>query len=102
MTEIEPGIFVGNIYSSFNQGLLGRNQICGMLSLSCQPNASCDTKTTEYVRKPRQKFVFCADSSSQGLLGILDAACDFIEAMSLPVHMVELAPKVQQMYSTRP
>jgi dual specificity phosphatase 12 len=95
MTEIELGLFIGNLASSCNRVLLGTHHINAILSLNSRPHAVWGSTTTDYVPKERQKLVRCVDSSTQDLLLHLDKACDFIDAISIPVQSIKLPSHVR-------
>jgi dual specificity phosphatase 12 len=80
MSEIEPGLFLGNCKSCYNRPLLEANDINAIVSLTnTDPGAWATTR--EYVSEDRHKWLLCQDSSTQDLLIHMDHICEFIDYM---------------------
>ncbi|KAK0713706.1 protein-tyrosine phosphatase-like protein, partial [Lasiosphaeria miniovina] len=81
LTEIEPGLFLGNWASSVDVGTLMRHGITAIVSLGHGPAAAWSGPAhRKLVPASRHLFVACDDSATADLLGRLPAVCDFIDA----------------------
>ncbi|KAL4877088.1 dual specificity phosphatase [Aspergillus karnatakaensis] len=87
MTEIVPGLFLGNIGSSWSRDLLQGNRTNAIVSLTTARwvwwNEAGSTRRAG-VSKERHKWVQCADSSTQDLLVYMSDICDFIDEVAAP------------------
>jgi len=80
MSEIEPGLFLGNLKSCYYRPLLETNGINAIVSLTnIDPGAW--VRTREYVPEDRHKWLLCEDSSTQDLLIHMGHICEFIDHM---------------------
>ncbi|KAI9166554.1 phosphatases II [Paramyrothecium foliicola] len=82
VSEVESGLFVGDIASSLSADTLESNKITAIVSLADHPApewSSSDIRAL--VPADRHLFVHCHDSSTQDLLARLPEICDFIESM---------------------
>lgn len=81
MSEIVPGLFIGDYWSSWQPDGLQQNHIRSVLSVNDEPTANWRRDCfTRYVTEDRHLKLFCLDNSSQDILFHLQRACDFIEA----------------------
>ncbi|KAK3376093.1 protein-tyrosine phosphatase-like protein [Lasiosphaeria ovina] len=81
LTEIEPGLFLGDWASSVDVGTLMRHGITAIVSLGHGPAAAWSGPAhRKLVPAARHLFVACDDSATADLLGRLPAVCDFIDA----------------------
>ncbi|KAL4901219.1 hypothetical protein BDW74DRAFT_170365 [Aspergillus multicolor] len=71
MREIVPGLFLGNVKASYNQGC---SEIMWVWWNSATRKAG--------IPEARHKWVSCVDSSTQDLLAHMSDICDFIEQMA--------------------
>jgi dual specificity phosphatase 12 len=87
MSEIEPGLFLGNARGSYNTDMLRQNGINAMLSLM-DGGSQCFWihKTREFVPEERHKGVVCIDSLAQDMLVDLDDICKFMAVMMMPIR----------------
>lgn len=84
MSEIVPGLFIGDSWSSWHPDGLQQNHIRSVLSVNDAPTANWRRECfTRHVTADRHLKLFCLDNSTQDILFHLQRACDFIEA-SLP------------------
>jgi hypothetical protein len=96
MTEIEPGLFIGNAKSSYNRDLLGTNQVNAMVSLTDCGYALWHSRTRDYFPTDRHNRAPCLDSSTRDILVHLSDICDFIDRMSVPIQSTPLLSIPQQ------
>ena len=86
MSEIVPGLFIGNGRSIFDPKLLEANAINTVISCV---NASHvlwrGTVFTKFVGPNRHMWIECVDSSTQDLLLHVSRACDYIDKVLQPV-----------------
>jgi dual specificity phosphatase 12 len=82
MTQVAPGIFLGNLPSIADRSLLEENNIKGIVSLGTGRwnfwNLISHV-TRDYVQKQNQIFVPCVDSRVQNLLVYMEDVCDFMD-----------------------
>jgi dual specificity phosphatase 12 len=89
MTEIEPGLFIGNAESSYSRTLLSTNNINAIVSLTGSDYSLWYTYTGDYVPVNRHYRIICRVSSTQDLLVHLKGICDFIDNMSAPIQTTQ-------------
>jgi hypothetical protein len=92
MTEIEPGLFIGNARSSYNRDLLGTNHVNAIVSLTDGGYALWHIRTRDHVPEDRHKRMLRLDSSIQDILVHLKDICDFIDHMAAPIQSRLLPP----------
>ena len=81
MSEIVPGLFIGDLHSSWQKEGLQQNNIKSILSVNDESWAHWNREYfTRIISEGRHLKIFCLDSSRQDLLIHLERACDFIEA----------------------
>jgi len=80
MSEIEPGLFLGNLKSCYYRPLLETNGINAIVSLT-NTNLPAWASTRQYIPEDRHKWLLCQDSSTQDLLIHMDHVCEFIDRM---------------------
>jgi len=80
MSEIEPGLFLGNSWSCYYRPLFETNCINAMVSLT-NIDLSAWPITRQYVPEDRHKWLLCQDSSTQDLLIHMSHICEFIDHM---------------------
>jgi dual specificity phosphatase 12 len=82
LSEIIPGLFIGNELSTWDVPTLSENHVTAVASL-VYGGASLwqRSKFTRHVPKERHLYIGCKDSSTQDLLKNLDTICDFIDRM---------------------
>lgn len=84
LSEIIPGLFIGNVLSTWDEPTLAENHITAVLSLVYERDAVWkQPRFTHHVPKERHLHIGCKDSSTQDLLKNLDTICDFIDRMML-------------------
>lgn len=80
LSEIIPGLFIGNELSTYDEPTLAKNHITAVVSLVYAKTALWQrSKFTRHVPKERHLHIGCKDSSTQDLLKNLDTICDFID-----------------------
>jgi dual specificity phosphatase 12 len=85
ISEIIPGVFLGNAFSCFDRATLRDNNITSVLSLLDYRWGLWQTLPfVEYVKNDRHKYIACKDSTTQDLLVHMTKMCDFIDQMLLP------------------
>ncbi|KGO73923.1 Dual specificity phosphatase [Penicillium italicum] len=84
MRQIVPGLFLGNVQSSWNLELLKENHIKAMISLADGRWVWWNSVTRETVPEHQHKWVQCADSTTQNLLVHMSDTCDFIDQLAFP------------------
>lgn len=84
MTQIVPGLFIGNLEASRNRQMLEKNHINAIVSLHKYDELWTASKLAG-IRPHRHKLVQCADSTTQNILVHLTNICDFIDKMASPV-----------------
>ncbi|KAI9807360.1 MAG: hypothetical protein M1833_000103 [Piccolia ochrophora] len=86
ISEIEPGLFIGNSKTTSDNKTLKEYQINAVISLVSGPLVLWRrTRFTDSVTLGRHLWIECLDSSTQDLLVHMDRACDFLDQMILPV-----------------
>ena len=79
-SEIVPGLFIGNIYSSFHAAFLQEHNIKSVLSVIHESWAMWGRKSfNAQIATGRHMRIWCLDSNTQDLLLHFTQACDFIE-----------------------
>ena len=89
MTQIAPGLFIGNLPSIGDRSLLERNNIKGIVSLGTGRWGFWDMIrdiTRDYVPKEKHIFVPAVDNGIQNLLVYMETLCNFMDNVfaSLP------------------
>ncbi|KAJ5173551.1 dual specificity phosphatase Yvh1 [Penicillium coprophilum] len=84
MTQIVPGLVLGNVQSSWNIKMLMDNRIKAIVSLSDGPWALWRSHTRRAVPEDHHKWVQAADSPTQDLLKYMRDICDFIDQLASP------------------
>ena len=80
MSEITPGLFIGDWWSSHRVQGLRQHQIKSILSVNDRPAALWSRDSfTSLINEDRHLKIFCLDSSNQDLLIHMYRACEFIE-----------------------
>lgn len=83
ISEIEPGLFIGDSASSSELSTLTKNNITAIVSLANNgAEAWSRPANRELVPADCHMFVCCADSPTQDLLARLADICEFIDAHS--------------------
>ncbi|CAG7950909.1 unnamed protein product [Penicillium salamii] len=83
LRQIVPGLFLGNVQGSCKRDLLQKNHIDAIVSLTDARWVWWKTATRDAgIPEHRQKWVQCADSSTQDLLVYMSDICDFIDQMA--------------------
>lgn len=86
ISQIVPGIFIGNVQSTYEAECLQNNHINAIVSLVNAPLALWKQKRfTDSATKGRHLWVECVDSSTFDILEHLSRVCNFIDRMLLPV-----------------
>ena len=81
MSEIKPGLFLGNYASSWDITGLTQNHIAAIVSVVDTTAEEWDLPANrDLVPKDRHLIIPCFDSATQDLLQHLAGACDFIDA----------------------
>jgi Dual specificity phosphatase, catalytic domain len=84
ISEIVPGLLIGNAMCTFDLSTLQSNHINAVVSLVNAPlNLWKRTKFTNSVTIGRHLWIECVDSSTFDMLVHLDRICDFIDQMLL-------------------
>jgi dual specificity phosphatase 12 len=87
MSEIEPGLFLGNARGSYNTDMLRQNGINAMVSLMDRGSRYFWIRNIrKFVPEERHKGVVCMDSLAQDMLVDLDDICKFMAAMMMPIQ----------------
>ncbi|KAI9678000.1 MAG: hypothetical protein M1817_005944 [Caeruleum heppii] len=87
ISEIVPGLFVGNERSTHDERTLYLNRINAVVSLVNAPTSLWSRKKfTDYVASGRHLWIECLDSLTQDLLVHMTRVYDFIDRMLLPVQ----------------
>ena len=82
ISEIEPGLYIGDLMSSYEADCLAENNITAKLSLQKGDSARWRyASNRKIVPAARHLLVPCAASSTQDLLVRMTEMCDFIEEM---------------------
>lgn len=80
ISEITPGLFIGDIWSSWGVEGLRKHQIKSILSVNDEPTTMWrNDGFTSIITQDRHLKIFCLDSSHQDLLIHMRQACEFIE-----------------------
>jgi dual specificity phosphatase 12 len=80
ISEIEPGLFIGDFASSSQLSTLTDNNITAIVSLANDESEIWSRPANrELVPEASHMFVCCADSPSQDILARLGDICDFID-----------------------
>lgn len=83
--EIVPGLFLGNIASSYNKELLQDKKITAIVSLTSRYQPFWDAATTEAGITPeRHMWAQVQDSRKEDLLSLMKDICDFIDSVAPP------------------
>ena len=91
ISQIQPGIFIGDVMNTYDEATLGDNQISSVVSLVNAPLVLWKRpKFTRHVRPGRHLWVECVDSSTQDLLVHMARICDFIEQMLSPTSAAQV------------
>ncbi|KAF5864334.1 hypothetical protein ETB97_007896 [Aspergillus alliaceus] len=87
ISEIEPGLFIGNAGSSHDLKTLRDNGISAIVSLESVRSCYWASKAyREIIPEERHLFIACVDTSVQDLLQHMSDACDFIDRMLASVQ----------------
>lgn len=85
ISEIEPGLFLGNYVSSYDLATLQNHRISAIVSLVAEPLRIWSSPTNRaLVPQDRHMWLTCDDSPTQDLLLHMGDICDFIERMRRP------------------
>lgn len=85
ISQIQPGIFIGDEKNTHDEAILKDNKISAVVSLVNAPMILWKRpRFTRHVRPGRHLWVECVDSSTQDLLVHMTRICDFIERMLSP------------------
>lgn len=84
MKQIVPGLFLGNVRSSWKREMLEENHIKAIVSLTDGRWVWWNSITREAVPEYHHKWVQCADSSTQDLLIHMSDTCEFIDQLAFP------------------
>ncbi|KAI0867502.1 protein-tyrosine phosphatase-like protein [Hypoxylon argillaceum] len=80
ISEIEPGLYLGDLGSSYNISTLVAYEITAMVSLSDAKSAAWNfPKNRKLVPEENHLFIACLDSRTQDLLARLPEVCKFID-----------------------
>ncbi|KAF7552014.1 hypothetical protein G7Z17_g4607 [Cylindrodendrum hubeiense] len=80
ISEIVPGLFIGNVASSMNRDILRDNNINAIVSLLNGPYAKWNhDENRQLVPEDRHLFVPCLDSSTMDVLALMSSVCDWID-----------------------
>lgn len=81
ISEIAPGLFIGNSQCTYRRATLETNQITAIISAIAGPLALWSrTKFTDYIQPGHHLWIECMDSSTQDMLVHMSTVCDFIDA----------------------
>ncbi|KAK4239402.1 protein-tyrosine phosphatase-like protein [Achaetomium macrosporum] len=82
ISEIEPGLFLGDLGHSYDVEVLVENRIGAMVSMSHAKSALWSfPRNRALVPEACHMFIACVDTSTQDLLAQLPDICDFIDRM---------------------
>lgn len=85
ISEIEPGLFIGDFSSSSQLSTLANNRISAIVSLAnTESEVWSRPANRELVPEASHMFVRCADSPTQDILARLGDICDFIDKHATP------------------
>lgn len=80
ISEIVPGLFIGNLWSTYRADFLLQNNIKSILSVNDAFQALWTRQSfTDLIANDRHLQLFCLDSQTQDLLKYFQQGCDFIE-----------------------
>lgn len=80
ISEVTPGLFIGDFWSSWNADSLRQHQIKSILSVNDESTTMWRSESfTSIITQDRHLKIFCLDSSHQDLLIHMRRACEFIE-----------------------
>ncbi|KAH8903846.1 phosphatases II, partial [Coniochaeta sp. PMI_546] len=80
ISEIEPGLFIGDFASSSQLSTLANHNITAIVSLANSESEIWSRPANrELVPEASHMFVCCADSPTQDILARLGDICDFID-----------------------
>ena len=80
ISEIEPGLFIGDFASSSELSTLADNKITAIVSLANNESEIWSRPANrELVPQASHMFICCADSPTQDILARLGDICDFID-----------------------
>jgi dual specificity phosphatase 12 len=83
ISEVEPGLFIGDFTSSSQPSTLKENGITAIVSLANNRSEEWSRPgNRDQVPEDKHLFVSCADTSSQDILVLLPEICDFIDRHS--------------------
>lgn len=83
LSEIEPGLFIGDFTSSSQLSTLKDNGITAIVSLANNKSEEWSRPANrDLVPEENHMFVYCADSPTQDILVLLPDICDFIDKHS--------------------
>ncbi|KAF7555976.1 hypothetical protein G7046_g6422 [Stylonectria norvegica] len=81
ISEIEPGLYLGDLGSSYKIATLTDNKITAMVSLSDAKSAAWSSpRNRELVPEDRHLYLPSLDTSTQDLLADFARVCDFIDS----------------------
>ncbi len=84
ISEIVPGLFIGNLWTTYSVNFLEQHHIKSILSVNDESHALWGVENfTALIPAARHRRIFCLDNHTQDLLLHMREACDFIEE-SLP------------------
>ncbi|BCS25531.1 dual specificity protein phosphatase family protein [Aspergillus puulaauensis] len=85
MREIVPGLFIGNVASSYNMWLLQRNNIQAIVSLTSKYRPLWDSRTmVAGIAARNHLWVNVDDVVGADLLSAMKDICDFIDSVAPP------------------
>lgn len=91
ISEIVPGLMIGNAICTFDLPTLQNNHIDAVVSLVDAPQSLWKLKRfTNSVAISRHLWIECVDSSTFDMLVHLNRICDFIDQMHLPHQQLSL------------
>lgn len=80
LSEITPGLFIGDHWSSTHLPILQQHQIKSILSVNEESSVMWrQPRFISLINQDRHLKIFCLDSSNQDLLIHMHRACEFIE-----------------------
>jgi len=97
ISEIAPGLFLGNKRCTYDEATLANNHITAVISAISGPLLLWGReKFTQHVTEGRHLWIECVDSTTQDLLVHMRQACDFIENMitTLPSRGESCSPSI--------
>jgi dual specificity phosphatase 12 len=87
ISEIMPGLFIGNATSTYDRSTLQNNRITAVISLVNGPlNLWRQARFTDFITPDRHIWIECVDSPTQDLLVYMAGICDFIDQMLEPAQ----------------